>query len=390
MDEKPQRRHDLDWIRVLATFGVIIFHTMRMFDPDDWEVKNNITSDLVLIFILFWGQWMMPIFFTISGASTYYSLGFRSPVQFLKARIVRIMVPLLTVGIFVLSPPQDYIRQVTHGVIPSDFPFVEFLSDYVTLNKPFLGFPNFGYPTYHLWYLYFLFVFSLVLLPVFVYLRSESGTSLIASCSRFFNRSWTIYLWVIPICIVTSLLDPSTEIGNLNYYGGWSFPVYPIILLMGFLLVSHERFEKAVHDQGKIALVMSIITYLGLFITFMFLGQDDIFGAYGTPMYGLFMSMRAFNMWCFMIAILYLGNRYFSFTSPRLQYFSEGSLPFYMLHQTIIVIIGYQIAQLQTGILPKWIFLVMTTFIGIMVIYEYGIRRFNPIRFLFGLKPLKK
>ena len=44
----------------------------------------------------------------------------------------------------------------------------------------------------------------------------------------------------------------------------------------------------------------------------------------------------------------------------------------------------------QIGILPKWIFLVITTFIGIMVIYEYGIRRFNPIRFLFGLKPLKK
>ena len=37
---KPQRRYDLDWIRVLATFGVIIFHTMRMFNPDDWEVKT--------------------------------------------------------------------------------------------------------------------------------------------------------------------------------------------------------------------------------------------------------------------------------------------------------------------------------------------------------------
>jgi glucan biosynthesis protein C len=61
-----------------------------------------------------------------------------------------------------------------------------------------------------------------------------------------------------------------------------------------------------------------------------------------------------------------------------------------MLHQTIIVIIGYQIVQWQIGILPKWIFLVITTFIGIMVIYEFGIRRFNPIRFLFGVKPLKK
>ncbi|NIA03007.1 MAG: acyltransferase family protein [Nitrospirae bacterium] len=386
---KPLRRHDLDWIRVLATFGVIIFHTMRMFDPDDWEVKNNITSDLVMIFIFFWAQWMMPIFFTISGASTYYALGFRSPMQFLKARTVRIMVPLLTVGIFVLSPPQDFIKQVTHGIIPPDFPIMEFLSNYVTQNRPFLGFPYFGYPIYHLWYLYFLFVFSLVLLPIFVYLRSESGTALIARFSKFFNRSWTIYLWIIPICIITTLLDPTSELGNLNYYGGWSMLVYPFIFIMGFLLVSHERFEKAVYSQGKIALVLSIITYIGLMIMFIVMG-DEIFGTYGTPTYALLMSLRAFSMWCFMIAILYLGKRYFSYDSPRLQYFSEGSLPYYMLHQTIIVIIGYQIAQWQIGILPKWIFLVITTFIGIMVIYEYGIRRFNPIRFLFGVKPLKK
>jgi peptidoglycan/LPS O-acetylase OafA/YrhL len=387
---KPPRRHDLDWIRVLATFGVIIFHTMKMFDPDDWEVKNNMTSELVMIFILFWAQWMMPIFFTISGASTYYALGFRSPGQFLKARIVRIMVPLLTVGIFVLSLPQDFINKVTHGVIPPDFPIMEFLLMYVTQNKPFLGFPNFGYPTYHLWYLYFLFVFSLVLLPVFVYLRSESGTALIARFSKFFDRSWTIYFWVIPICVITTLLDPTSDLGNLNHYGGWSMLVYPFIFVMGYLLVSHERFEKAVHSQGKIALVLSIITYLGLLILFMVLGAEAIFSAYGTSMYALFMSLRAFSMWCFMIAILYLGKKYFSYTSPKLQYFSEGSLPYYMLHQTIIVIIGYQIAQLQIGILPKWIFLVITTFIGIMIIYEYGIRRFNPIRFLFGLKPLKK
>jgi len=97
------------------------------------------TSDFVMIFIFFWAQWMMPIFFTISGASTYYALGFRSSIQFLKARTVRIMIPLLTVGIFVLSPPQDFIKQVTHGVIPPDFPIIEFILMYVTQNKPFLG-----------------------------------------------------------------------------------------------------------------------------------------------------------------------------------------------------------------------------------------------------------
>ena len=38
--ENGIRLHYLDWLRVLAVFGVFIFHTARPFDFLDWAVNN--------------------------------------------------------------------------------------------------------------------------------------------------------------------------------------------------------------------------------------------------------------------------------------------------------------------------------------------------------------
>ncbi len=110
---------------------------------------------------------------------------------------------------------------------------------------------------------------------------------------------------------------------------------------------------------------------------------------YGTLGYVGFMMLRAFNSWFFIIVFLGLGRKHLSYTSPFLKYFSEASLPIYMLHQTVIVIIGFFIQDWQIGILPKFIFLLIASVIGIIGTYDVLIRRFNVSRFLFGLKTMK-
>jgi hypothetical protein len=107
---------------------------------------------------------------------------------------------------------------------------------------------------------------------------------------------------------------------------------------------------------------------------------------YGTPVYIVLMMLRAFNSWMLVIGFLGLGRKYLSFTNHTLKYFSEASLPIYMLHQTVIVIIGFFIKDWAMSILPKFILLGTASFIGIMTVYELFIRRNNVIRLLFGLK----
>jgi len=93
--------------------------------------------------------------------------------------------------------------------------------------------------------------------------------------------------------------------------------------------------------------------------------------------------------WLFIIAILGFGSRYLNFNNRFLGYANEAVLPFYILHQTIILIIGFFVVQWSIGIAPKYLIITTSSFIAIMAIYELLVRRINVLRFLFGMR-LKK
>ena len=77
-------------------------------------------------------------------------------------------------------------------------------------------------------------------------------------------------------------------------------------------------------------------------------------------------------------------------TNRFLAYANEAVLPFYILHQTIIIVIGYYVVQWDSGVALKYCVISITSFIAIMAIYELLVRRINVLRFLFGMKWSKK
>jgi hypothetical protein len=63
-------------------FGIFLFHNARFYDVfTDWHVKNASTSLGPSILVAFMDGWIMPLFFVIAGASTYYALRVRSAGQ---------------------------------------------------------------------------------------------------------------------------------------------------------------------------------------------------------------------------------------------------------------------------------------------------------------------
>ncbi|WP_406662548.1 acyltransferase [Methanolobus sp. ZRKC3] len=382
---KPERRYDLDWLRVIAIIAVLIFHSMRFFDPMDWDVKNNVLSENIMVLVLLIVQWLMPLFFLISGMSIYFVLSFRTKGQFIKSRFLRIMVPYLLVGIFIILPPQHYLRLLSGG--GSGLTFLQFYSNYLayTFADVFLYFnlPPLG----HLWYLLFLFIFSLVMLPLFSYLRTESGRSIISRSTSIFEKAGAIFLLALPIGFLTAILDPTSFAGNPNYFGGWSILAYPIILFYGYLIASNKKLEEAIHRHGKVALVLAITTF-PIILWFIESVLDGTF-QFGSYEYAGVMLLRSFNLWCWMIAFLGYGKKYLSFNNSTLKYANEGLIAFYILHQTVIQIVGFFIADWDMGITPKYIILATTSFIVIVTIYEIAIKRINVVRFLFGMKPKK-
>jgi glucans biosynthesis protein C len=382
------RRYDFDWLKVLATFTVFIFHCLRFFDLGAWHVKNNqldLISTTIAGLLL---QWIMPLFFLLSGTSIYFALKSRTAGQFVRERAIRLLIPLLF-GILVLSPPQVYLERVSNpdrGVAPwigGQFSgsLWEFIPHYFQGWYLFGG--NFAWMGIHLWYLLVLFLFSLLLLPLFLVIKQGKGQKLIDKLASVLAQPMVVFLLGIPIVILESELDPTTF--GVRAAGGWNFFTYLILLLFGYLIVANRRIEQGIDRHFIPALIIAVFTTPPLLSHFrdLFTGSG---ATYGSLDYTFINALRAFNSWCYLLAFLGLGRKFLNFNHRVLGYLSEASLPLYMLHQPIILSIGFWISGWQIGVLPKFVFLSLVSFMAIALVYEIFVRRISLLRFLFGLK----
>ena len=372
---KLDRQYDIDWLRVLAMFSVFLFHCARYFDHEGWHVKN---PQLGLGFSVFVGilvQWIMPIFFVLSGQSSRFALNFRNSGQYLGERFKRLFIPLVF-GIFVLIPPQVYIERFTNDQFTGSF--FQFYPHYFDGWYAFGG--NFAWMGLHLWFLLVLFLFSLLTLPLLLPLRSMGGSRFIQGLASFFAKSGAILFWAVPLALMEFLFHPD-GLGQRGF-GGWNVFVYLVFFLYGYLLASDERFKCSLEKQRVIFLALAAITTLVGY----YLRLSGTYPSFGSLGYFGMSLLRTFNSWVWILAILGIGSRHLNFRNRFLNYSNVAVLPFYILHQSVIVVFGFFILDWDVAVMPKFLVLSTVSFITIIVIYEFLIKKFTPLRFLFGMK----
>jgi peptidoglycan/LPS O-acetylase OafA/YrhL len=111
---------------------------------------------------------------------------------------------------------------------------------------------------------------------------------------------------------------------------------------------------------------------------------------FGTTSYTLLNGVYGLSSWFWIVAVLGFGMKHFNRYSPKMEYLNEAVLPFYVLHQSVLLCVGYFVVQWNIPDVLKWLVIGSTSLVIIMTLYEFLIRRINVLRFLFGLKPLKK
>jgi peptidoglycan/LPS O-acetylase OafA/YrhL len=113
----------------------------------------------------------------------------------------------------------------------------------------------------------------------------------------------------------------------------------------------------------------------------------DWIGSPGTPMFYLTWTLYGINSWSWTMVMFYVGMRFLDFTNDRLKYAREASYPFFMVHQPVIIFVAFYAVQWDIGILVKFLVVVLGSFALSLGVYELLIRRINPVRVLFGMKP---
>jgi len=373
------RRYDLDWLRVMAIFAIFIFHNTRFYDTDDWAVKNSSTYLFMDGWKAFAISWGMPLILLISGASAFFALGKISPGKYVKGIIMRLFVPLM-VGIFTHAALQVYLERLHKGEFSGSF--FDFYPHYFEGMYGFGG--NFAWMGLHMWYLEALFIFSLLCLPLFVFFKKSTiGRRILRSLGDFLVKPGAIYLPALPIMWLIYVLDPATW-GNKDL-GGWSVVIYPIFFISGFLIISNQNLQQRIQQTRWVSLGSALVlTVIYLFLEF---NNEPFFNSIGELPADLIISPVA---WCWLLVVFGFGMKHLNFNTPLLKYANEAVLPFYILHQTVIVALGYYAMQWNIPALVKFLFTLSVSFLITMTLYEFLVRRFNVLRFLFGMKPLPK
>ncbi|MFC2019233.1 acyltransferase family protein [Chloroflexota bacterium] len=372
---KPARLYCLDWLRVLAMVGIFLFHNARLFDVfTDWHVKNATTGIGPTIIVAFLDGWIMPLFFVLAGAGSYFALRFRNCRQFAVERTMRLLIPLIF-GMLIIVVPQAYFEALSHGEQLGGYNFFQIYGLYIQ-TLPELNW-------FHLWFLAYLFVFSLIALPVFLPF-GKGSRSIIARVAAIFNKPWTLLpLLVISIAVIDILIMPTGFWGHRSS-GGWNIVSYIFFFVLGYLLFSDTRLLEIVKRLRWYLLGAGIIlSGLSLVFVDQFTEAANYFG---TASYNLAHLVRSMNSWAWMLAFIGIATRFFNFNNRFLGYAGEAVLPFYVLHQTVIISISFYVVQWDMGVTPKYFIISATSFIGIMVIYELLVKRIKPLRFLFGMR----
>lgn len=367
MGKDPVNRQvDLDWIRVIATLIVFLYHISMFFNPFPWHVKNStIDQSYILVFSLLVGTWIMPIFFAISGITTYHALQKRSGKEFVKERLIRLGIPLVF-GVIVLTPPQVFIERLTHQQFNGSF--LEFFPRYFNgLYLEINGTGNFAFFGLHLWYLLVLLVFSMILLPLFSKVKA----------SKSFN-----YKHYLLLSFILLIVAAFVEIVNL---GGWGLPYYLIIYCIGYIYFSQNPFKEFIRKNNLLIGVVTLITSCLYIFGFMngMAGKGDLVSL-------MFIYVKVQNSWNWLLFIFYLGDKYLATAKKGLKYFSQASMPFYVLHQPIIVGLGYYLYQKSWSTPSKLLILTLGSFLIIMVIYQFIIQHISVLRVVFGIKGKSK
>ncbi|WP_460203950.1 acyltransferase family protein [Scytonema sp. NUACC21] len=377
---QPERRYELDWLRVLAVLLLLYFHTAAIFysgELGEFYIKNDPLSHGMSCFIVFVHQWHMPLFFLLSGAASWFALSFRSPGEYMGERFQRLFIPFLF-GTLVLVPPMVYYRLLSNPSYHDSY--VQFYPQFFNGIRPQGNF-EWG----HLWFIIYLFVFSLIALPLFVHLK-EKGSHLLSKLSASMEKPGAILLLALPLAVIEAGLRPRWP-GFQNLYDDWAnFCLYLLYFIYGYLIPSDARFGQAIDKHLAIALVLAVTSMLGLFG----LWETDIVPERGYSLgYILYQLWRGVDSWFWIVALVGLGRRYLNFSNKLLQYANAAAYPFYLLHQTVLVTIGFYVVRWHWGVLEKFWVIGTTSLIATIALYELLIRRNNVARFLFGLKPIE-
>lgn len=348
------RKHYLDNLRTIMILFLFPVHTFMIWNDYGskfyiWAGEDRLLSSLIIIV----NPWFMALLFVIAGMCARYSLQKRGAKNFIKERFSKLFVPFIS-GILLLVPIQTlYARKFFFeydGSISDNYKY--FFTNFTDLS----GYDG-GFSPGHLWFILFLLVISLAALSVIKYIPYEK-------VSAKFEK--------VNIIGIILLFIPVWLMSYIGAFGAYSLGRYFALYLLGYYMLTNEMIMDKLLKNKRLILVLFCLSQLILVLAY-----------YNFSYYGdLFVN---FVGWMGVLSCIIIGKSYLNKESKVTAYFNKASFPIYILHQTVLVMIGYYSLMWTDSIVLQICMIVFGSFTVTISVYEI-IRRIPVLKKIIGVR----
>jgi hypothetical protein len=372
------RRYDLDWLRI-AAFGLLILYHVGMFYVTwDWHVKSSRASDAIEPLMMLTNPWRLTLLFLVAGAASRFMWDKLTPGRFTGARMGRLWPPLL-LAVFVIAPPQSYYEVVDAIRAGAPLSVDNFYPRYVTASGNWCDADGcLVTPTYnHMWFVAYLIVYTLLLIPLAPLVKRVPKAVSVLIAGPFLLITPWLFLFALRVT-----LFPIFGESHAIHEDGYLHVLYLAVFLFGFGVAKHQPFFDACVRWRWPALALALCAWAVL-VTYYAAHPDGV--APPDWLRAAFRGVREAQAWAAIVAALGFAHKHLARADgPVRRLLTQAIFPFYLIHQTIIVVAGY---HLDARALPLWleaVLLIGMTVLGCWLFYLLG-RTFPPLRVWIGL-----
>lgn len=348
------RKHYIDNLRTIMILLLFPVHTFMIWNNYGakfyvWNGENRLLSSLIIIV----NPWFMALLFVIAGMCAKYSLENRGIKKFIKERFSKLFLPF-SFGIILLIPIQTlYARKFFFNYQGSIFSNYKYFFTHFTDLSGYDG----SFTPGHLWFILFLFIISLLSLIVLKYIPYKKIVSKFEKLNLL-----EIILLFIPVWLFY-------YIGN---FGGYSIGKYFILYLFGYYIFSNEKIIDKIIESKMIILGLFSFVQLVLIIAYY---KFSYYGDFLVNLVG----------WLGILSCLIIGKCYLNRETKITKYFSSASFSIYILHQPILIILGYYILDIIDNLFLQVSIIILGSFIITLFFYEI-LKRIPYLKKIFGIK----
>ncbi|MDA9714314.1 acyltransferase family protein [Euryarchaeota archaeon] len=370
------RRHDVDWLRVIL-FGLLIWFHYAVFSLGTLKGEDSRMEmfNLPLFFIIgVMHQWRLAALFVISGMGTAFAFRRRSWGVYVKERFSRLGIPLMF-GTYILF-----------------FGIFDPLGTTARLFEIFPGQDNMPYG--HLWFIYNLLIYSVLLTPLFSHIRHNPDSKIVQMTRNLLNVRYGIGLLLLPplVLSLSNVLFKPWGFGEVGMW--WEFPRYMLYFLFGYLMIAaKEDYFPAI---DRIRIPVTVITPALAMIWFisgeMFTTPHIYEGGWVAKGYSAFgieptiaALIQSYHAWFWCLLIFSWASKLLNKPSKYLAYLNEAVYPTYIVHMHLTFLPIALFALLGVGYYVSMVIGTIVVFVGVMICFEIA-RRASLFRPLFGIK----